>query len=177
LTNLKADTDYVYRVQGTASNGAVYWSELASFHTPKSTGSARTNYASLANGASVMQVSSNFAGAANTAFWGANNALDNNTSTAWSSNGDGDRAFIEIRLAKATTLTSTAVWSRAMSDGSAKILRFTITTDTGQVFGPFTLNDTDKAYEFALPVTASTLRFNVVASSGGNTGLVEWAVF
>ena len=60
-----------------------------------------------------------------------------------------------------------------MSNNTAQIFSFTVTNDTGEVFGPFELADASQAYEFAVDFVASTLRFDVETSSGGNTGFVE----
>jgi hypothetical protein len=177
MSGLNADTDYFYRVQGSAANGTLYWSNIGSFHTPASSATPSMNVAALANGAFVSKVSSNFGGVSNDKTWGANSAIDASSATAWSSNGDGNQAFIEITLAKAATIKTVEVWSRAMNDGSAKIRRFTVTVDSGQVFGPFTLVDTDKAYSFAVNALTKTLRFTVVDSAGGNTGFIELAAY
>jgi len=69
------------------------------------------------------------------------------------------------------------VWTRTMSDGTAQIFAFTLTTDTGEVLGPFTLQDAEKAYRFEVAATARSLRLDVVESSGGNTGLVEFVAY
>jgi hypothetical protein len=103
--------------------------------------------------------------------------LDGNRGTAWSSNGDGNDAFIQIELAQAVRLSAVEVWTRSMSDGTAQILAFTLTTDTGDVLGPFELPDASEPYRFELAGVARSLRLDVVESSGGNTGLVEFAVY
>ncbi|MEQ1637930.1 MAG: fibronectin type III domain-containing protein [Methylococcales bacterium] len=177
MTGLKADTDYFYRLQGTAANGNLYWSEIGSFHTPVAEATTHVNLAALSNGARVYKVSSNFGGVSNDKTWGANSAIDGSAASAWSSNGDGDNAFIEISLSNVAAIKTVEVWSRSMTDGSAKIRRFTVTVDSGQVFGPFTLASTDKAYSFDLNATTKNLRFNIVESSGGNTGLIEFGVY
>jgi hypothetical protein len=64
-----------------------------------------------------------------------------------------------------------------MRDGSAKILSFTVTMDTGEVLGPFNLPDTQKAYDFSIDRTTSSVRLDVKDSTGGNTGLVEIEAF
>jgi hypothetical protein len=64
-----------------------------------------------------------------------------------------------------------------MSDGSAQITSFTITTDDGEVYGPFDLPDAEQTYTFDVEIEAKTLRFDVETSSGGNTGAVEIAVY
>jgi len=64
-----------------------------------------------------------------------------------------------------------------MSNGTAQIFAFTVTTDSAEVLGPFTLEDAAQAYRFDVDVVARSLRLDVVDSSGGNTGLVEFAAF
>lgn len=177
LAGLTPDTEYYYRLQGTAPDGTIYRSGTTTFRTPALAENAETNLASLESGATVTDVSSNFGGAANDEAWGANNALDGNRATAWSSAGDGDDAYLEISLPQPAQLTAIEVWTRAMSDGTAITSSFTITTDTGETFGPFTLPDAEKAYRFEIETTAATLRLDVEESSAGNTGLVEFAVY
>lgn len=177
MAGLKPDTDYFYRLQGSARNGNLYWSEVLTFHTPAAKPTSGFNLASLANGASIANVSSNYAGVTSDKIWGANSAIDGSSNTAWSSNGDGNKAFIEINLPKATAINSVLVWSRSMSDGSAIIRSFSLTNDAGQVFGPFSLPNADQAYSFPLVTTTKTLRLNVVDSTGGNTGLIEFGVY
>lgn len=64
-----------------------------------------------------------------------------------------------------------------MSDGTAQIREFTVTTDSGEVYGPFVLPDASQAYQFDVDFEATTLRFAVVSSMGGNSGAVEIAVY
>jgi hypothetical protein len=176
LANLKPDTLYHYRVQGTASDGRLFASRDMTFRTPPAAINKRVNLLSLGAGAKVIAVSSNYGGS-NAGAWGIHGALDGKRSTEWSSRGDGDKAFVEIALAKASKLTSVSVWTRTMSDGTAQISRFTVTTDRGKVFGPFALKDASKPYEFKINATAKSLRLDVVKSSGGNTGLVAFAAY
>ncbi len=178
LLGLEPDTEYHYRVQGTAADGTLYVGEGGTFRTPPAEETTEVNLASLEAGARVVAVSSNFGGAANDETWGAESAIDGNRGTAWSSNGDGDDAFIEVELAEPTQVHAVEVWTRSMSDGTAQILAFNLTTDTGDVLGPFELADAAEPYRFDLEgVFARSLRLDVVESSGGNTGLVEFAVY
>ena len=177
MVGLKPDTEYFWRAQGTATDGTFYAGEVHTFRTPKQVASANPNLASLAAGATVTAVSSNFAGAANADPWGANNALDGSRATAWSSSGDGDDAFIEIELADTMPVAEVEVWTRAMADGTAQIFTFTVTDDSGATFGPFTLPDAAQPYRFPIATTAKSLRLDVVDSSGGNVGLVEFGAF
>ena len=177
LVGLEPDSEYHVRVQGTAPDGTLYISEELTFRTQSEPDTAETNLASLEAGAQVLEVSSNFGGAANDETWGANKAIDDNRGTAWSSNGDGDDAYLEVELAQKAQLHAVEVWTRKMNDGTAQTFEFTLTTDSGEILGPFTLPDAEQAYRFDLDVQTKSLRFDVVRSSGGNTGLVELAIY
>ncbi|NOQ13076.1 MAG: hypothetical protein GQ583_01165 [Methyloprofundus sp.] len=176
LTDLEADTRYYYRVQGTDAQGKLYWAAMSSFTTAIE-GVSDTNLLSMDNGATVMAVSSNFAGAQNNQAWGANSAIDGSTHSAWSSAGDGDDAFIEIALPQTEHIDSVKVWSRSMGDGTAKILSFTISIDSGEVLGPFNLADTSQAHQFTINRSTASIRLDVLSSTGGNTGLIEISAF
>lgn len=176
LTNLEADTLYYYRVQGTDAQGKLYWAPTSSF-TTGSVDSSNNNLLAINNGASVIAVSSNFGGARNDQAWGANSAIDGSSNSAWSSAGDGDNAYIEISLAEESFIETLEVWSRSMLDGSAKIFSFTITLDNDEVLGPFSLPDTLQAYRFSIGQASSSIRLDVLSSSGGNTGLIEIAAY
>jgi hypothetical protein len=66
-----------------------------------------------------------------------------------------------------------------MSDGSARTEQFSLTTNTNQTFGPFDLPDDTRAYRLEIDVsdTIESLRLDVVQSTGGNTGLVEFGIY
>jgi len=175
LTGLEPDTRYYYRVQGTDAAGNLYVSEVMTFRTLPEIETA--NLLSPENGAQIVGVSSNFGGQPDDGRWGALNALDGNPGTAWSSSGDGDDAWIEVELAQRSRITRVEFWTRFMADGTAQITSFTITTDSGDEYGPFTLPDAEQSYTFDVEIEAKTLRFDVETSSGGNTGAVEIAVY
>jgi len=175
LTNLDPDSQYYYRVQGSDAQGKLYWGPISSFIT-FSENEQQDNILTLSNGTTIDAVSSNFAGASNDEEWGANSAIDGSAGTAWSSSGDGDNAFITVRLADEKHITTLRVWSRSMGN-SAKILSFLVTIDNGVVLGPFELPDTQKAYDFPIDRTTSSIRLDVDKSTGGNTGFVEISAF
>ncbi len=179
MGGLQPDTTYQYRVQGTAADGIIYVSDVFTFTTLAEQPTDEINLASLAAGAAVLDVSSNFGGAPNDGTWGANNAIDENPATAWASNGDGDNAYLEVALSEPGSPHAVEVWTRTMSNGTAQIYTFTLTANTGQIFGPFYLPDAAQAYRFEITPTQTitSVRLDVVESSGGNTGLVEWAVY
>ncbi len=177
LSGLKPDTEYHFRVQGTAEDGRIFASRNMTFRTPPAEAATEVNLLAPDMGAQVVNVSSNFGGGDNAAAWGANSALDGQRSTAWSSNGDGDEAFLEVALPSPSHLHAVEVWTRSMSDGSAQVSTFKIMTDTGEEFGPFTLANADQAHRFEIDAQAANLRLEVISSTGGNTGLVEFAAF
>ncbi len=176
LIGLEANTLYYYRVQGSDQQGNFYWSPLRSFNT-SAAALSDPNLLSLNNGATVTAVSSNFGGAANDQTWGANSALDGSSGSAWSSSGDGDNAFLEVTLPQTEHIGVIEVWSRAMSNGTAIINSFTITIDNGEVLGPFTLPDTQQAHSFMIDRITTSVKLDVATSTGGNTGLVEFAAY
>jgi hypothetical protein len=177
LSALEPDSEYHYRVQGTAPDGTLYVGEDGTFRTLPAEQEAEVNLASLQAGARVVAVSSNYGGAPNDGPWGADSAIDGDRGTAWSSAGDGNAAFVKFELARPAQLHAVEVWTRLMSDGTAQIFAFTLTTDVGEVLGPFTLQDAAQPYRFEVDVTAHSLRLDVVDSSGGNTGLIEFAAY
>ena len=145
----------------------------ARFATPEIKGE---NVALMNGGAKVVGVSSNYGNGSNDSSFGANNALDGDPSTQWSSSGDGDNAWIEIELPKETHVTSIGFWTRTMG-ASAQIFSFRVITDRGEVHGPFELAGAASIYYFDTDLTAKRLRFENVNSSGGNTGAVEIEVY
>ncbi len=51
------------------------------------------------------------------------------------------------------------------------------TANFGEVFGPFDVPDAASAHDFAATGRGQEFTFRVLASSGGNTGVVEVAVY
>ena len=70
---------------------------------------------------------------------GASNELDRDLATDWSSAGDGDDAWIEVELAEVTRIRSVGFWTRTMGN-SAQVRSFQVTTDDGEVHGPFAVD-------------------------------------
>ncbi len=183
LTGLTPETTYHYRINATDEQARLYQSQDLLFTTAAAAEIESSdqpdgeNVASLTAGAQVVGVSSNYGGGANDGSYGANSAIDGQPNTAWSSNGDGDGAWIEIELDQTYDVHTIGFWTRTMSNDTAQIFRFTVTTDQGETFGPFDLPDADRAYTFPLELTAHTLRFDAVETNTGNTGAVEIEVF
>jgi hypothetical protein len=166
LSGLKPDTEYSYRLQGVGEDGRLYQSQIYTFRTPET---VLPPYGpNMALGTSVVEVSSEFS-----AGFGAALALDGDTGTEWSSRGDGDDAFITIDLGAETEVASVAFRTREMSDGSAITLTFTVTVDDGETLGPFPAGPDPVEVSFV----GRILRFDVVESTGGNTGAVEIEVY
>lgn len=177
LLDLQPDTEYYYRVQGSDENGNFYVGEIRTFRTPPTSDEVTDNLLAPERGAEVTGVSSNFGGAANDERWGILNAFDGNLNTAWSSDGDGNDAWFEVTLDRRYQINTIEFQTRLMSDGTSQIFVFTITDDSGTVHGPFELPDDQQLTTFEVDFEASSLRFDVVESSGGNTGIDEVAVF
>lgn len=178
LTGLEPDTVYYARVQGVGPDGTLYRSEEYTFRTsPADTQTEGTpNLASTANGARIVGVSSNYGSGADDSSFGALNAIDGNPATQWSSNGEGDEAWIEIELAAETHVTRIGFWTRTMGS-SAQIESFQIVTDKGETVGPFALSDASQVFYFEADFVARRLRFEAVTTSGGNTGAIEIEVY
>lgn len=163
LTDLEPDTEYFYRLQGVTADGELFQSELMTFETPA--GGEAQDDGNVAVGASIVDVSSEFS-----ASFAAALAVDGDRNTEWSSRGDGDDAFITIDLGMPVDVTAVGFDTRSMSDGSATTEMFSVTAD-GVAFGPFAVGTA------AVTFTAQVIRFDVEASTGGNTGANEIQVF
>ncbi len=94
LGGLEPDTEYRYRLQGTAPDGTLYVSEVMAFRTPPEPVGGPRN---LALAGRVSAVSSEFS-----AVFAAANAFDGDVTTEWSSRGDGDEAWVELDSRLAT---------------------------------------------------------------------------
>lgn len=176
MGGLEPDTTYHYRLQGTGPDGTMYVSDDRTFRTPEEDDNgraARPNLASLSQGASIADASSEFGdGTA----WAAENAIDEDIATEWSSDGDGDDAFITVQLAGPADVTGVGLRTRTMGT-TAQIESFRVITDEEEVLGPFTLPGAEEFHVFDVSAQARTLRFEVVTSSGGNTGIVDIVVY
>ena len=110
LGGLEPGTSYVFRLQGSGTDGSLYRSEVYSFQTPVPVSTTPEN---LAIGATVVEVNTAYSAAFKAA-----NAVDGDLSTEWSSNGDGDDAFITLDLGAVVDVTAVAFRTRQMSDGT-----------------------------------------------------------
>ncbi len=175
LLGLEPSTTYHFRVTVTDPVANVYQSEDSTFVTVEggdSAGPTGRNVAAAAEGARVLGVSSNWGGGDLDSAFGGNKAIDGDPSTEWSSDGDGNEAWIEIELDQTYDLEAIGFWIRTMGS-SAQITGFSVVTEEGHRLGPFDLPDAATMYYFNVQTQAKRLRFEVDASSGGNTGAVE----
>lgn len=177
LLDLEPDTEYVFRMQGIGEDGVIYVSELYRFRTLPTSEVSSENLLSPENGAVVIEVSSNFGNQPNDGRWGILNAFDGNPATEWSSNGDGDDAYFVVELSGEHRIHTIEYRTRAMNDGTAITEAFTITTDSGEVYGPFEVEAYTDLTTFEVDFVAKTLRYDVERSTGGNTGIIDIAVY
>ena len=169
MTGLEPDTEYFFRVQGSGADGRLYRSEVMTFRTPATDADARPGE-NAAVGAAVADVSSEFSGA-----FAAENAVDGDLATQWSSAGDGDDAWITIDLGEPVDVVGIGFRSREMSDGTSIIDSFTLTVDDGEPLGPFSAGPGLSVAD--IEFTGQVLRFDAVDTTGGNTGAVEIEVY
>ena len=155
LLDLEPDTEYFYRVQGSAEDGTLYVGEIMSFRTLPASEDTTDNLLSPDNGAVVLDVSSNFGGAENDERWGILSAFDDNINTAWSSDGDGDEAWFEVQLDGRYQINTIEFLTRLMTDGTSQIFEFSVTTDSGEVF-TFELPEEQQVTTFEVDFVAET---------------------
>jgi hypothetical protein len=170
LGDLTPGTTYRYRLTATDAQGLVFQTQqLGTFTTPRE---AATHQRDVAVGAKVVAVSSQWSYA-----YRAANAIDGNLSTEWASNGDGNRAFITIDLGREHKVTGIAFITREMADGSAIAKTFAVVVDGQRRYGPFPAGNRLDLRVAPVAFTGRRLRFEVVTSTGGNTGAAEIEVF
>jgi hypothetical protein len=176
LVNAEPGKAYKFRVQGADAEGNIYQSEIATFTLPKAPvggGDSMDDHGvNVAEGASVVEVSSIFSGS-----WAGDNAFDGEMSTEWATQGSGDDAFIVIDLGSSQQIAGVEFITRTMSDGSATTTEYTVTVDDGETYGPFTAGDQGDARFTGVEFMGQVLRFDVAASTGGNTGAIEIRAF
>ena len=171
LVGLTPNTTYRFRLTATDAQGRVFQTRgLTTFTTTVTKPAALGR--DIAVGAKIVAVSSQWSTA-----YRAANAVDGVLSTEWSSAGDGDRAFITIDLGKRRKVTGVSFRTRAMSDGSAITQTFAVVVDGGKRYGPFPAGDRRNPRTASVSFTGRRLRFEVVKSTGGNTGASEIQVY
>ncbi len=171
LSGLLPDTEYQYILQGSDAAGTLYRSEPLTFRTPPA--SADPIDAAIGNNVAVdgtvVNVSSEFSDAFRAA-----NAIDGDTSTQWSTAGDGDNASIEIDLGQTQLITAVAFRTRQMTDGTAITETFTIQID-GETLGPYPAGPEPAVLDQA--ISGRTVRIDAEQTTGGNTGATEIEIY
>jgi len=170
LPGVVPGVEYSYVVQGTTADGTLYRSEVGTFVIPESesTGTMGEEATNLALNAEIVEVSSEFSDA-----FAAINAVDGDLAKEWSSAGDGDEASITVDLGGPVDVSAFEFLTRSMTDGSAITDTFTVTIDGAETLGPFPAGNASDPRPSDVAVTGQVFTFDVVASSGGNTGAVE----
>jgi F5/8 type C domain len=166
--------EYLYVVQGTTADGTLYRSPVGSFSIDRAAAPPTTadHGENVALGATVVDVSSEFSDS-----FGAELAVDGDTSTEWSTSGDGDDGFITIDLSAEHDVTGVEFVTRSMADGTARTTSFMVRVDDGEPVGPFDASTVAEPYVAELDATGRQLRIDVEESTGGNVGAVEIRVF
>ena len=177
LPGAEPGVEYFYKVQGSTVDGTLYESELATFVIPETESDgggdedmARGDNLSLMG--AVVDTSSEFSDA-----WAGTMAIDGDTTTEWATAGDGDDAYIVIDLGSAADISGVEFLTRSMADGTATTTEYTVTVDSGDVLGPFPAGNLADPLLTELVPTGQIFRFDIVNSTGGNTGAVEIRVF
>lgn len=178
LGDLVAGTTYSYRLSAIGPNGRLYQSELREFtYTPDVTAAPEIPRApdisppapNVAGMASVTGVSSEYSDAYAGAL-----AIDGLLSTEWSSDGDGDDAYIVLDFGEDMIVSGVGFRTREMSDGTSIATSFTVTAN-GTTYGPFPAGP--GLAVGLVDFVGQTIRFDVDTSTGGNTGAVEVEVY
>jgi len=172
MRGLTAGTTYFYQVSGIAPDGALFQSGVMQFtYDPgeSSTPVVRAPAPNVIDLASVTEVSSQYSDA----YSGAN-AIDGDLATEWSSNGDGDDAYIVLDFGEDMQFEGVGFRTREMSDGTSITTSFTVTVD-GRVYGPFEAGPGMSIGLFQ--ALGEKLRIDVETSTGGNTGAIEIEVY
>lgn len=182
LEDLSPETTYYVRARATDENDRTEYSDIIEFTTPAGDdpSASLVNVALLEEGTTVVEVSSNFGGEDNDSAYGISRALDGKVATEWSTARDGDDAYVVLDFGQTRTITHFAYRSRMMVDGTSIVTRVRVLVEgTDIVLGPFDTPDHTRRYVFELtePVDASRVRFEAVATTGGNTGGKEIQFF
>jgi hypothetical protein len=177
LPDVEPGVTYSYVLQGTTADGTLYRSAVGTFSIDASTGDTTPapRFAqgdNLALDATVTEVSSEFSGG-----FAAEQAIDGDTSTEWSTAGDGDDGSITVDLGVPQRIAGIEFVTRSMADGSAVTDTFTVAVDGGEPLGPFPAGTPASPRPTQVDVTGRLLRFDVETSSGGNVGAIEIRIY
>jgi F5/8 type C domain len=171
LGGLTPGATYRFRLTATDAEGRVFQTaRLATFTTtPSASGGPLKD---VAVGAKVVAASSQYS-----SDYRAANAVDGNLATEWSSAADGNAAYVTIDLGAERKIVGVAFLTREMSDGSAITKTFAVVVDGGRRYGPFPAGTRADPRVAKVSFTGRRLRFEVVTSTGGNTGAAEVEAF
>jgi len=182
LVGAEPGKTYSFRVQGATPDGTLFQSALSTFTLPEAPAGGddamdgddgmADHGSNLAEGSAVVEVSSVFSDA-----WAGENAVDGDMTTEWATAGNGDDAFVEIDLGSSQEVVGVEFITRTMGDGTATTTQYTVTVDGGETFGPFDAGDPQDNGFAEAAFTGQVLRFDVIASTGGNTGAIEVRAF
>jgi hypothetical protein len=176
LPDVEPGRTYRYVLQGTTADGTLYRSEPADFVIGDNDETIERPAVALgrnlAEDAVVEEASSSFSDD-----FAAPLAFDGDPSTEWSTRGDGDDAFVAVRLASPSTVAAVEFVTRSMADGSAVTQTFTVTVDGDRTYGPFGAGTPRHRRIHALGAEGTRFRFDVAASTGGNVGAVELRLY
>jgi hypothetical protein len=168
LVNLEDNTDYFYKLNAIGPAGELYSTTIRSFTNGASTSAAPGPNISAQG--TVTDVSSEYSSS-----FAGGNAIDGDRTTEWSSQGDGDDAYITIDLGRSADIVGVGFRTREMSDGTSITTSFTVTIDGGSPLGPFDAGVGLAIAEFE--ATGREVRIDVATSTGGNTGAIEIEIY
>ncbi len=175
LPGAEPGVTYYFKVQGSTADGTLYESEVETFLIPERAEDASSDQAdlgpNLALDATVVEASSEFSDS-----FAAGNAIDGDLATEWATSGNGDDAFITIDLGEVLSIAGTEFVTRSMADGTAITEEYTVTID-GETFGPYPAGTPALSRLAEFDLEGRVVRFDVTATTGGNTGAVEVRVY
>jgi len=176
LEDLVPLAEYTWVARATDAEGRVYESGPQAFETPAAAMTeAVTNVALATAGTSVTGKSSNWANGPDDGAFGALNAIDGVMATEWSSNGDGDGAWLELDVGQPRDIVAFGFRSRMMSDGTSIATSVELVVNGSTRLGPFATPDHTRLYKFDFAESQLTqhVRLEIRSSTGGNTGARE----
>lgn len=179
VLGLKTGAKYFTETILINSKGKLFRSKKRTFETlkePDDEVNYGKNWASLTQGASISSVSSNW-GSDPSGPFGASNAIDGDPGSEWSSQGEGNDAWIEVKLPDRIKITAIGFWTRTMGN-TGQVSKIRVLTGKGKLLGEFSIPSANEVYRFQTEThTTDLVRFEVLKSSGGNTGAREIKVY
>ena len=173
IGNLRENSEYFIRARATTSKNITYYSELLSFNTLSISIDEEDDKLLSRSEFDIVSVSSNWAGGDNNSSFGIEKAFDQNLVSEWSSDGNGDNAFVSIKLHSRRKIRGFSIRSRKMADGSSIITSIVMNIDNENI-GTFETPDPDQTYRFIFTeIEGENITWKVSSSTGGNTGAKE----